>query len=714
MPTSGPLYSLLTRGHDSPIRSSSHETMDYAFRQPPNAQRMARFVSWYTAVPAIFSAIALFFVPGYPIVRILGAKGFASAALSPVVSCALVGLAGLVSGFAPLRWNVWLLAGVTLLCTLAVLLGSGRVHRLPREPKKTTNPPALKSMVWILAVGAPATFITWVVASSMGRPDSFGQKYDNVFHLNAIEFILSTGDASSLTLGRMTSPNSFLAIYPSVWHSLSALIMQLTNVNVLVAQNALTLVACSVIWPVSMICLARALFGFRPVVIVTAGLLCASFWVFPYQFLAWGPLLPNLLSYALLPVALIVVIDLFGRLDKPLFSTGAQVSFLVLITAAFFFTQPNGFTSTLVLAIPIFVPKWLRFVKKLMMSTNSRIQRTGILARWVAVPIIAFAGIWAALILKFDQWLPTRTPVQAIGDVVTGGLMGGHVTAATMVVATCGILAAIHSKIHRWLVVALSVSMGLYWIAAVVPKGVFRHAVIGSWYQDTYRLAALVPIFVILLACLGMDFLTRLSLKSLAHINRNQFAGRFGAAQPDQRSISAAGVPAVALAVVFSGALVSCNYNGLTTVAKDIATSYSYSEGRIISLDEYTLMQRLPTAVPADAVIAVNPFNGGTLAYAIASRRVTEINLAPGPDADLLTIGQDLATAKAGSKTCQLAAEMNIQYILDFGASYMTAKSQATDNYPGLVDVVPSMSTRLIDSQGAAKLYEVTACTTEP
>lgn len=671
-------------------------------------------MTWWSAVPAIFAAVALLFLPGYPLVRIIGAQGFAAAALSPAVSCAMVGMAGLISGFTHLRWNSWLLAAVALICTAAAFLARRHFHGPDLSQGSTQRPRPLKSIVWILAVGTPVAIIGGSLTSSMGRPDSFSQKYDNVFHLNAIEFILNTGDASSLTLGRMTSPDSFLAIYPSVWHSLCALLMQLTNVNVLVAQNALTLLACAVIWPTTIICLARALFGFRPVMIVTAGLLCASFWVFPYQLLSWGPLLPNLLSYALLPVAIMVVIDVFRRLDQPLFSPVAQISFVVLITAAFFFTQPNGFTSALVLTMPLIVPKWFRAVRIRIQDAGSSILRARVFAQWVAVPVTAFAGIWAALILKFDQWVPTRMAVQAIGDVVTGGLMGGHMTIATMVVVACGIYATMRSKNHRWLVIAMCVSMGLYWIAAVAPKGFFRHAIIGSWYQDTYRLAALVPIFVILLACLGMESLIALSLRSLAHAPWNPYAKLYRSASSDQRSVSTAGVPAVALAVVFSGTVVACNYGGMTMVAKDIATSYSYSEGRVLSMDEYTLMQRIPKEVPTDAVIAVNPFNGGTLAYAIAGRHVTEVNLAPGPDADLLMIGHDLATAKTGSKTCQLATEMNVRYILDFGTSYMTAKSQATDNYPGFVDVVPSKSTRLIDSQGAAKLYEVTACTDFP
>ena len=39
--------------------------------------------------------------------------------------------------------------------------------------------------------------------------------FDNVFHLNAIRYVLDTGAASPLQLGQMTSPSGGVPFYPS-------------------------------------------------------------------------------------------------------------------------------------------------------------------------------------------------------------------------------------------------------------------------------------------------------------------------------------------------------------------------------------------------------------------------------------------------------------------------------------------------------------------
>jgi len=386
----------------------------------------------------------------------------------------------------------------------------------------------------------------------------------------------------------------------------------------------------------------------------------------------------------------------------------------MLTITAFFLTQPNGFTSILVFTVPLVWPHWHGFMRIKLQSAESRMKTAAILTRWVTFPVLAFICLWFVLILKFDQWVPTRTPLEALGDVVGGGLMGGPTTLLPFFMAGIGIAVSIRAKRHRWLVVCLALSMGLYWISASTPKGLIRHALVGSWYQDTYRLAALVPIFVILLACLGMNFLRRFLVHRILDNPPLRNFQRSRLCCLDRRSDAVRVVAAGVLAAGFLSALAVTCGAGLKSVASEISNSFSYSRGRILSLDEYGLIQRLPSLVPANAVIAINPFNGGTLAYGLAGRMVTEVNLAPGPDTALLTLGHDFATAAAGSAACQVAVARNVQYILDFGTNYMTDRSTATDNYPGLVDVHSTATTILVARQGAAKLFKVTGCDVEP
>lgn len=125
--------------------------------------------------------------------------------------------------------------------------------------------------------------------------------------------------------------------------------------------------------------------------------------------------------------------------------------------------------------------------------------------------------------------------------------------------------------------------------------------------------------------------------------------------------------------------------------------------------DELLLMSRLDETVPPDAVIAVNPYNGSALAYAVSGRQVTQYQLTSGPGKELELMAGNLSTAEPGSQTCMATSAANVQYILDFGTGYL-GNYTAAGRYPGFVNVVPSSRVVLVDSQGPAKLYRLNDC----
>ncbi len=268
-------------------------------------------MNWWQAFPAIAVAALLMFLPGLVLARALGARGFALAAMSPLASCGLIGLAGVLGGLVRLDWGLLSYMLVTAVSSgLAVLLR--RLFKARINPVAPASAPP--SVQWAAVLGglvAGSTLITTRLLPAIGKPGNFAQVYDNIFHLNAIRYILETGNASSLTLGRMLSPESGIAVYPSVWHSLAALVAQLTNNDVFVSENAVVVAVSAVLWPFACIMLVRGIVGPRVLPLVVAGVLSGGFWIFPFQLLQWGPLYPNTLSYSLLPLALLVLVGLF-------------------------------------------------------------------------------------------------------------------------------------------------------------------------------------------------------------------------------------------------------------------------------------------------------------------------------------------------------------------------------------------------------------------
>ena len=113
---------------------------------------------------------------------------------------------------------------------------------------------------------------------------------DAVFHLNRLRLYLDSGNGSSLLVG-----------YPSGFHDLAAVVYQVTGTPLDVLVNLTALSAAVLVWPVSLLCLAWAVFRGNRAAIVGTGAAAAIAVVFPSVLLGWGVLWPNLLGQAALP-----------------------------------------------------------------------------------------------------------------------------------------------------------------------------------------------------------------------------------------------------------------------------------------------------------------------------------------------------------------------------------------------------------------------------
>ncbi|NUU31083.1 hypothetical protein HNO80_05700 [Arthrobacter sp. C9C5] len=631
--------------------------------------------------------------------------------MSPLASCGLIGLAGVVGGLVRLDWGLPSYLLVTALCTgLAFLL-----RRLIKGRIAAVAPASVAPTVqWAAILGglvAGSTLIVSRLLPAIGKPGNFAQVYDNIFHLNAIRYIIETGNASSLTLGKMLTPDAGIAIYPSVWHSLAALVSQLTNNDVFVSQSAVIVAVSALLWPFGCIMLVRGIVGPRVLPLVVAGVLSGGFWMFPFQLLQWGPLYPNTLAYSLLPLALLVLVGLFNAGRERFLDNLALWSFLLVAVAALFMSQPNGVTALLAFSVPLIAGAWFSQLRA-RIRARAGFRPIALVVLWGLASAAAFLVVWQALLLSYDNWKPSRTLPEAVGDVATGTLLGGGETMVASVAAVLGILTIIWRRRGGWIIACGLIAAALYIVAVYMYQGRFRHFTTGSWYQDPYRLAALVPLFMIVLAGVGADGLVSAVRGWLRRIAAKRSAGR-RLGLPEFRG--SAGLYAVAAAAVFALALSNVveHYHGpgLATVSTKITKSYSFVPGWAVSDDEYALMSRLDSTVPKDAVIGVNPFNGGALAYAVSGRHVTQYHLSPEPDAGLREIAKDITTAQPGSETCQLAAKDHVHYILDLGSFYML-NFVAARAYPSFVDVLktPGAKVELVDQQGAAKLYKIDAC----
>ena len=668
------------------------------------------FMSWWATVPSLMAAAALLIVPGTLVSFALGARRFLMVALAPLCSTALVGISGIFGGLLQAEWGWPLLLAVTVASSLLAFALRVAFKRRLLPLAQVSRPYWPRVLPILVAMAIPCFLITKWLLDSIGDPENFSQAYDNVFHLNAIQHIVQTGNASSLTLGQMISPDKDIAIYPSAWHSFCALVVQLTGVSVFVAENVLTVVVCAVVWPLSCIAIVRTLVARQSLPIIAAGVLAASFWAFPFQLVQRGPLFPNVLSYAILPAAVVVVAGLLGHWQERVLDKLALSGFLLVATAALFTAQPNGFTALLTISLPMLVVRWFGHLVKLVRarSVRARIVWHGLLGMTGAA---AIAVVWSALIIPFQEWHPSRTLAQAAGDIVSGGLLGGSPTWIASILAASGIIAILVQRRGHWMIGAAAAVSVLYVAAAAIPSGPLRHMLVGSWYEDSPRLAALVPIVMLPLAIVGLVALQKLaafgvqaagsSLKNLNVFEIPVFT---------QTKVSAISTTLVLAAALMVPATSGMNRSSDTFITPPLSQSWGAPDGETwVSPDEKALMQRLGQHVPVDAVIGVNPFNGGALAYAISGHQVSQYSLSSGPRGKVDLLSKAIANRESIKEVCALAEATNIRFILDFGPTYLR-NYQASLLYPGFVSIGNLPYVTLVDREGDAKLYELSVC----
>jgi hypothetical protein len=651
------------------------------------------------------AALALLFLPGALFAWALRLGLPAIVGLAPLFSLGLAGTAAIAAAWAQIGWSVGVLLAATLAVSAAAWLLCGR--------KRTRGGPSDSRTVLLSAAAgtaAGALFIGRRVTQLIGAPDNISQRYDNVFHLNAVRYVLDTANASTMDLGRMGGGGGGRAsVYPAVWHSFAALVAQVSGADVPVSVNVVNVLACAVLWPVSVVFLTRVVLGPRPFGLAAAGVISSGFVAFPYLLMVWGPLFPNLMSVSVMPAGLAVVVMVCRRASA-MMNTPLQ-AWLALAVAlpGLALTHMSSVNALLAFSAPLLLWTLAGRVRKLV-SEKAPLRAYVVPGFATIVGVAIAAAAWKFLRPGFyGGWRPHQTVAGAIGEVATNAPLGTDVLVVTSLLAALGAGAFVRRRAFWWFLGSYAAAAYLYIVDAGYAKGWARDFFTGTWYQDTNRLAAYLPMFATVLAALGMSELGRAAWKWLCTIGEERRQAR-----SLRRLAAKVGAPTVwkvasgvaACAVV--GILIQLGPVRDYIVHNKVFYERDTSES-IVSSDEYKLFERLAEDVPDDSVIAVNPWNGGSLAYAFSDRTVLEYHQTQRKNADMRAIAEGLAEADTKPAVCDAVRRLNVGYALDLGEQYLLNHPSSLQ-YPGLQDLENSTSVKLVDQEGNAKLYQVTAC----
>lgn len=580
------------------------------------------------------------------------------------------------------------------------------------------------AIAWLyVAVSAVIVFIIFLI--EIGGLSTYSQLYDNAWHMSIIRKFLTVGDYSTLNSGNIiaTVGSKF---YPTGWHSLMALTASATGASIPVVINAGIVLILTVVYPTSMFMLANALFAKHKRFVLAMSLTPLLFAIFPWRFLVFGSLYSNLLSFAILPLAIVLCIKLLQPEDS-LRNRLETFAFLFVVLVGIAVTQPNSVFTMGVLVAPYMFYCVPQYIAQFVQNKKQRTLYSGIAIVLLFVAIVAvWFGLYKASFMQRTvtwQWPAIERKIQSGIDVLFVGFHNAEPQIFLGLLVIVGIIYTIFHREFLWISCAYAIMCVLYMLAAA-SDGRAKAILTGFWYHDSYRLGASAVFFGAALAALGMcvcfDVIRKISDGVLADYSQN-----------NNRKI---------LAVVLSCALLFINYfptyylsgrdgkviTAFGAIVRDVRFWNRVEKPKSYDAKESAFVKKVLKIVPKGSLVLNQPYDGSIYAWGVDGLNVYykawEGNWMGAPTEDNMLISARLNRINKDSKVCAAVKRAKSSYLLildrsdykvdesdsnymkSMYASYEIKKWKGIDK---VNDKTPGFKSIL--AQGNMRLYKITA-----
>ena len=696
---------------------------------------------WSALLHPLLIAAALLYAPGGLIAIAARLPVRVVVALAPALSVAVIAGTGLLAPRLGLAWGVSVVAGATAIIVLAAIAVRA-AHRLtgilisrraraaaqdarddgaPNDPDGAAQPeepapqesagpsPAPASIggrvsrCWAAARGPAEDLGLWIVSAALmlaicaqfiNAPDAFSQTYDAVYHLNAVRWILDTGNASSLSFDMVISRG---AVYPLGWHTLVALTMRLSGItSIPLASNAVMCAVAGLTWTSGVITLTSALTAGRRAGRIATAVLASAAPAFPLLGLFWGILYPVFLATAMLPSVLLTAVTASARaMALPRravlwLMAGAGCAGLAL-------AHPSIIVIALIAAVSAAAT---RSVSLAVCAVRARHHMRRAALAYVLTALLAGASWFAAPALRasksVSQWPPYTSVAGGIGEAVTSAPELTAIVWPLALLTVIGFLSAWHRQSTRWVALTHTVVCGLYVVDVSQKVSPLRYSLTGFWYSDAYRPGGFMMVTALPLAGIGACALADAAGRALPR------AVRAATTVPWLRA--ALTILVIAALAWQSTGSAAMSYNlkkfGLTFLVTDDSQS--------LTADELAVVNRLPDLLGPDDVVLADPWRGGSLAYGLTGVTTLPRHLSSyGSTSPALTVLENsLDEVGDNPEVCPAIEELGVDYVLDFKGRTILDGPEA----PGLSDIQPRDGFRTVLRIGDATLYRITAC----
>ena len=685
---------------------------------------------WIDVFLSAIVCAGVIFAPGALVAFAARTRPLIALTLAAPLSVTLVAASSVFASKAGIAWGFTPVLLVTMVAALLVApVGLWRTLRIRKgngsggASEPFWKAPEWSGVAWFLPVALSIAAFVHIarLVYAIGVADAFSQTYDSPFHHNVIALFLDRGDASFLKVN-LTTYGQENGFYPVVWHQLASLnAIALGTLNTGIATNGLLVTVTALLWPLSVAMLlgwATRSWNFAAL----ATLMSCVAPQMPNHFTWFGVLYPNLLAYSLLSFYLAIALHLFWGRSGEQRLWGFFLALVALPGLAV--AHPSGAISFAVLVFPILLVGVWHICRQWAWHQPK--------GRWVwplvasAAVICGYAAVNAATmkVAALEHMRTNELYWPALGGIPNGLVKvlmmkagwpsadGGVLSAFLGVVVIVGAVAAIRRRGTAPLVMVHAVSVALFLVAFSV-SGPWRPYIIGMWYSDPQRFAALTGVTAAPLIALGVYAIsamlwslwakyfrvsTSLSVESAAELP----------AGPTTRFMVCSALLCFALGQ--ASPLLQLSYREITAnMSFDTA---SPSSTGMLSLNELRLMERLPKYVSDEGYVISNPWDGSVFAPAVAGVNAVYSHVAPVSDEDGAYLAEHLKEAHTDARVCQIVHERKITHVLDFGPDYLWNGDPNKNHlkYPGLTGLVHAGVAELEDQQGNARLLRITAC----
>lgn len=710
---------------------------------------------WLQFFIAAIVATAFLFVPGYLFLRALRLARLACIGAAPAVSVAAYQIWAVVLAKAGV-WADWasvslpvLAAAALALCASALMVrrsNSGSAAFSACSGQLASPGVQWASLAFFVMFSLVVVMVVFV--KNLDGPASYFQAYDNLSHMSSVKAAIDTGWYSPFGLNAYydlgaaapydTNPSGF---YPSGWLCIVTLAADLLNTPVALAENAVNAVFMGVALPAGACFFLCWLLREHECALPWAGVLVLGFAAFPWGILNFGPLYPNLAGYTMaLPVSALFALFFEPGMAKRERAAVAVAFLLAALGMAL--THPN-----VVFVVYVFMVPYVAWCAYSWAARNPRFAQKR-WARFLAAALVLFAGVmlWIAAyhapafsgILAYKNWWAFMSKRAALANFL---LLSLHETPAQPALALLVVAGCLYAFKHReflWLVVSYCVSAVMY-AANVSTDGFLKNFLTGFWYEDSYRICAMVALFALPLACLGLAWVIEWASRHVG--TRHSSHGVSNAGKAACGNVLHGGMQHAGSQPLWPAVLTTCivavlvyfpNFTlpGVGRVETALgnagdAVAYRNDTSRLddaLNADERAFLQEVKRVVPEGELILNHPYDGSAFAFANEDLRVYY---------RLLGIYNGSTRETETSKVirnglCNIATDAQVREAVNFtGAHYLLMLDQGDqdsedhrrylisyhpENWPGIEsidDETPGFEVVL--SEGDMRLYRIVA-----